>query len=127
MHLTIQESNNLLESQSFATHALYVTRQKDTEPNCAHSNNAYDPGNPIVKFSDFFDGEFFTTCWRYGSFKENEATAELGLPERMREGRGRRWVGEEDGQLACPLLPPSSLLSQAFLVHKLILTSVLSL
>lgn len=58
MHLTIQESNNLLESQSFATHALYVTRQKDTEPNCAHSNNAYDPGNPIVKFSDFFDGEF---------------------------------------------------------------------
>ncbi|KAL7413894.1 copper amine oxidase [Mrakia frigida] len=57
MHLTIQESDNLRESQSFATHQLYVTKQHDTEPSCAHANNAYAPADPIVKFSDFFDGE----------------------------------------------------------------------
>ena len=56
-HLTITNSSNLLESANFATHHLYVTRQKDTEPHAAHANNNYDVGDPIVNFNDFFDGE----------------------------------------------------------------------
>lgn len=84
MALTIKESNNLLESQSFATHQLYVTKHKDTEVYASHSNNAYDPGSesilllfevtlpfatrsltpvlgaapdPIIRFDDYFNGE----------------------------------------------------------------------
>ncbi|EIM84675.1 copper amine oxidase [Stereum hirsutum FP-91666 SS1] len=57
MHLTITNSTNLLNSQSFATHQLYVTKQKDTEPKAAHANNNYDVANPIVEFDKFFDGE----------------------------------------------------------------------
>ncbi|CAK5278719.1 unnamed protein product [Mycena citricolor] len=57
MHLTIQDSPNLLKSQSFATHALYVTKQKDTEPRSAHAHNDYDPGHPIIDFSEFLDGD----------------------------------------------------------------------
>ncbi|KAJ6629905.1 copper amine oxidase [Mycena sp. CBHHK59/15] len=57
MHLTIQDSPNLLKSQGFATHALYVTKQKDTEARASHANNDYDPGHPIINFEDFFNGE----------------------------------------------------------------------
>lgn len=41
----------------FATHHLYVTKQKDSEFSVAHANNAYDPYHPIVDFSKYFDGE----------------------------------------------------------------------
>ncbi|KAF7290310.1 Amine oxidase [Mycena chlorophos] len=57
MHLTIQDSPNLLNSAGFATHALYVTKQKDTEVHASHPNNDYDPANPIIDFSKYFDGE----------------------------------------------------------------------
>lgn len=57
MHLTITNSSNLFDSQNFATHDLYVTKQKDTEPHSAHANNDYDTRNPIVDFGKFFDGE----------------------------------------------------------------------
>ncbi|KAJ7320783.1 putative copper amine oxidase [Mycena albidolilacea] len=57
MHLTIQDSPNLLRSQGFAKHALYITKQKDTEVRASHANNDYDPGNPLIDFEQFFDGE----------------------------------------------------------------------
>ncbi|KAF7361132.1 Amine oxidase [Mycena sanguinolenta] len=57
MHLTIQNSLNLLQSGNFATHALYITKHKDTEVRSSHANNGYDPGNPLINFNDFFDGE----------------------------------------------------------------------
>ncbi|KAJ7910597.1 putative copper amine oxidase [Mycena leptocephala] len=47
MHLTIENSPNLLKSQGFAKHALYVTKQKDTEVRASHANNDYDPGIPL--------------------------------------------------------------------------------
>ncbi|KAJ6511201.1 copper amine oxidase [Mycena sanguinolenta] len=57
MYLTIQNSPNLLQSANFATHALYVTKQKDTEARSSHANNDYDPGHPLINFNDFFNGE----------------------------------------------------------------------
>ena len=48
-HLTITNSSNLFDSQNFATHQLYVTKQKDTELHAAHANNNYDTRNPISK------------------------------------------------------------------------------
>ncbi|KAJ3749653.1 copper amine oxidase [Lentinula detonsa] len=57
MHATIQNSSNLINSMNFATHALYVTKQKDTEPRASNANNDYDPANPVVDFAAFFDGE----------------------------------------------------------------------
>ncbi|KAH9915164.1 copper amine oxidase [Epithele typhae] len=57
MHLTITESSDLLASQSFATHQLYATVRKDTEPRAAHSLNGYDVANPVVNFGEFLDGE----------------------------------------------------------------------
>ncbi|KAF7315690.1 Amine oxidase [Mycena indigotica] len=57
MYLTIQESSNLLKSQGFATHGLYVSKQKDTEVRASHANNDYDPGHPIIDFDKYFDGE----------------------------------------------------------------------
>ncbi|WFC98813.1 primary-amine oxidase [Malassezia yamatoensis] len=56
-HLTIQESENLINSQSFATHHMYVTKQKDTEPRVSNANNNLNPRDPIVDFNKFFDGE----------------------------------------------------------------------
>lgn len=56
-HLTIQESDNLLNSQHFATHHMYVTQQKDTEPRVSNANNNLDPENPIVDFGRFLDGD----------------------------------------------------------------------
>jgi primary-amine oxidase len=57
MHLTIQNSSNLLNAQNFATHQLYVTQRKDTEPRAAHALNDYDVANPIIDFAAFFDGD----------------------------------------------------------------------
>ncbi|KAF7313195.1 Amine oxidase [Mycena kentingensis (nom. inval.)] len=57
MHLTITESSNLLKSQGFATHGLYVTKQKDNEVRASHANNDYDPGHPIIDFDQYFNGE----------------------------------------------------------------------
>ena len=48
MYMTIQDSSNLLKSQSFATHGFYVTKQHDDEASASHPNNAMDPANPVV-------------------------------------------------------------------------------
>ncbi|KAJ7058557.1 copper amine oxidase [Mycena amicta] len=50
-------SSNLLKSQGFATHGLYVSKQKDTEVRASHANNDYDPGHPLIDFSKYFNGE----------------------------------------------------------------------
>ncbi|KAL8276662.1 hypothetical protein RQP46_010930 [Phenoliferia psychrophenolica] len=57
MHLTIQNSSNLFNSQGFATHALYATKQHDNEQRSAHSSSDYDPQNPVIDFSKFFNSE----------------------------------------------------------------------
>ncbi|KAJ7661708.1 copper amine oxidase [Mycena rosella] len=57
MHLTIQNSSVLLKSQGFATHGLYITKQKDTEVRASHANNNYDPGHPLIDFDAFFNSE----------------------------------------------------------------------
>ncbi|KAK6910889.1 hypothetical protein I203_104924 [Kwoniella mangroviensis CBS 8507] len=57
MHLTITNSSNLLNSVGFATHAYYVSKQKDSELKAANAWNDYDTANPLVNFDKFFDGE----------------------------------------------------------------------
>ncbi|WWC71351.1 uncharacterized protein I206_105306 [Kwoniella pini CBS 10737] len=57
MHLTITNSTNLLNSAGFATHAYYVTKQKDSELRASNAWNDYDTANPLVNFDKFFDGE----------------------------------------------------------------------
>ncbi|KAF7361133.1 Amine oxidase [Mycena sanguinolenta] len=60
MYLTIQNSPNLLESGNFATHALYVTKHKDTEtflPYFPNVSLSLPAGHPLINFNDFFDGE----------------------------------------------------------------------
>lgn len=57
MYLTIQDSPDLLKSQSFATHNLYATVRKDSEPRAAHALNGYDTAHPLVEFAEYFDGD----------------------------------------------------------------------
>ncbi|WRT68622.1 uncharacterized protein IL334_005600 [Kwoniella shivajii] len=57
MHLTITNSSNLLNSAGFATHAYYVTKQKDSELRASNAWNDYDTARPLVDFDKFFDGE----------------------------------------------------------------------
>ena len=56
-HLIIKDSTNLYSSAGFATHHLYATKHKDTEPRCAAAANNMNPSDPIVSFNKFFDGE----------------------------------------------------------------------
>lgn len=54
---SIQNSSNLYNSQGFGTHALYVTKQHDNEQKSAHAANDYDPRNPVIDFSKYFNSE----------------------------------------------------------------------
>jgi primary-amine oxidase len=56
IHLTAQNSNATGQSANWATHPLYVTKQKDTEARSASELN-YNYDHPDVNFNDFFDGE----------------------------------------------------------------------
>ncbi|KAF2146772.1 uncharacterized protein K452DRAFT_323862 [Aplosporella prunicola CBS 121167] len=56
-HLTVKDSSNLANAANWATHDLFVTRRKDTEPRAAHPYNSQDVNNPVVDFNEFFDGE----------------------------------------------------------------------
>lgn len=60
IHLTVQNSSNLVNAANWATHDIYVTKQKDTEPRSAHPYNSQDVANPMVNFNDFFDGDNLT-------------------------------------------------------------------
>jgi primary-amine oxidase len=57
VYLTVEDSSNLQRAANFATHNLYATKQKDTEPRSAASWNNQDPSDPLVDFNEFFDGE----------------------------------------------------------------------
>ncbi|KAH7128703.1 copper amine oxidase, partial [Dendryphion nanum] len=56
-HLTIKDSPLAGKAANFATHDLYVTKQKDTEPRAADRNNGYDIEDPLIDFSKFLDGD----------------------------------------------------------------------
>jgi len=56
-YLTIQNSSITGLTNRWATHNLYVTKQKDTEPRSAAAWNNQDPQDPLVNFDTFFDGE----------------------------------------------------------------------
>jgi len=56
-YLTIQDSTIMGKANRFATHNLFVTKQKDTEPRSAAAWNNQDPYDPLVNFDTFFDGE----------------------------------------------------------------------
>jgi primary-amine oxidase len=57
VYLTVRDSSTAKKAVSFATHNLFVTKQKDTEPRSAAAWNNQDPENPLVNFEEFFDGE----------------------------------------------------------------------
>ncbi|RDW88702.1 putative copper amine oxidase [Coleophoma cylindrospora] len=57
IHVTIENSSNLVNAAQWATHDIFVTRQHDTEPRSAYPYNTQDVANPAINFNDFFDGE----------------------------------------------------------------------
>lgn len=57
MYLTVQNSTNAQRAVNFATHNLFATRQKDTEPKSVAAWNNQDLSDPLVDFNEFFDGE----------------------------------------------------------------------
>ena len=57
IHLTVQNSSNLINAANWATHDLMVTKRKDTEPRSAHPYNSQDVHDPPINFNAFFDGE----------------------------------------------------------------------
>ena len=56
-YLTVQNSSTARRTNRFATHNMFVTKQKDTEPRSAAAWNNQDPYDPLVDFDTFFDGE----------------------------------------------------------------------
>ncbi|KAK4963066.1 hypothetical protein LTR10_000694 [Elasticomyces elasticus] len=60
IHLTVENSSNLVNAANWAKFDLMVTKQKDTEPRSAHPYNGQDVANPVVDFDKFFDGESLT-------------------------------------------------------------------
>ena len=57
IHLSVQNSSNLVNAANWAYHDLAITKRKDTEPRSANSLNGENVYNPLVDFDDFFDGE----------------------------------------------------------------------
>ncbi|KFA62426.1 hypothetical protein S40285_06085 [Stachybotrys chlorohalonatus IBT 40285] len=57
VYLTVQNSTNAQRAVNFATHNLFATRQKDTEPKSVAAWNNQDLSDPLVDFNEFFDGE----------------------------------------------------------------------
>lgn len=57
IHLTIQDSSNLVNAANWAKHDLMITKRKDTEPRSAHPYNNQDVYNPVIDFDEFFNGE----------------------------------------------------------------------
>jgi len=56
-HLTATNATNMRKAAAFATHDLYVTKQKDTEPRAADVANRYATDDPLVDFAKFLDGD----------------------------------------------------------------------
>ncbi|KAL1876689.1 hypothetical protein Plec18167_005097 [Paecilomyces lecythidis] len=57
IHLTVEDSTNLQDAANWATHHLFVTKQKDTEMRNAYPYNSLDPAYPVIDFNKFFNGE----------------------------------------------------------------------
>jgi primary-amine oxidase len=55
--LTARDSSTAQNAARYAEHALYITKQKDTEPRAADPVNALNAQEPLVDFSKFLDGE----------------------------------------------------------------------
>ncbi|KAH8686036.1 membrane copper amine oxidase [Tricladium varicosporioides] len=57
IHLTVENSSNLIKAANWAKHDLYVTRHHDTEPRASHPYQSQDVANPPVDFDKFFNSE----------------------------------------------------------------------
>lgn len=60
IHLTVQNSSNLVNAANWAGYDIQVTKQHDDEPRAAHAYNTQDVHNPPINFDDFFDSENLT-------------------------------------------------------------------
>ncbi|KAI9729144.1 MAG: hypothetical protein M1834_007051 [Cirrosporium novae-zelandiae] len=60
IHLTVQNSSNLVNAANWANYDLMVTKQHDYEPRSAHPYNSQDVHDPPVDFAKFFNGENLT-------------------------------------------------------------------
>ncbi|KAI1868056.1 uncharacterized protein JN550_006544 [Neoarthrinium moseri] len=57
MHLTVEDSSNLVNAARWAEYDVQVTRQHDYEPRAAHPYNSQDVHDPPINFAEFFNGE----------------------------------------------------------------------
>lgn len=57
IHLTVENSSNMVNAAHWAEYDIQITQQKDTEPRSSHSYNSQDVNDPPVDFAKFFDGE----------------------------------------------------------------------
>jgi primary-amine oxidase len=57
IHLTQSNSTSVQKAGAFATHDLYITKQKDTEARAADAWNQFVVEDPLVDFATFLDGE----------------------------------------------------------------------
>jgi primary-amine oxidase len=57
LHLTVEDSSNLVNAAHWAEYDIQVTQQHDYEPRSAHPYNSQDVYDPPVNFAEFFNGE----------------------------------------------------------------------
>ncbi|KAH8653519.1 copper amine oxidase [Xylariales sp. PMI_506] len=57
LHLTVENSSNLVNAARWAEYDIQVTQQHDWEPRAAHPYNSQDVNDPPINFAEFFDGE----------------------------------------------------------------------
>ena len=60
VHLTVEDSSNLVNAAQWAGYDIQVTKQHDYEPRAAHSYNTQDVHDPPINFNEFFNGENLT-------------------------------------------------------------------
>lgn len=57
VYLVVQNSTTAQQTANFATHHLFVTKQKDSEQVSSTFANLLDPEDPLVNFNKYFNGE----------------------------------------------------------------------
>ncbi|KAK9794237.1 putative Amine oxidase catalytic domain-containing protein [Seiridium cardinale] len=57
MHLTVENSSNLVNAAHWAEYDVQVTQQHDWEPRAAHPYSSQDVSDPPINFNEFFNGE----------------------------------------------------------------------
>ena len=60
IHQTVVGSKRLLNNANWARYNLAVSKRKDTEPTSSCQWNMHLPGEPVIDFHKFFDGENIT-------------------------------------------------------------------